>query len=127
MAENAENSPELQENNQADKPGKKKAEAELLPLPILVEFGFSASVILLLLVDLIVAASLILSGASLLDLVIRTSVTTLVLGSLLMLLSWQLSTGMLNTSLIKLDEVNPARVENQEAGEMQNISAVEAK
>ncbi len=86
----------------------RKKEPKSVPLPLLVEFGFTASIIFLLLLDLLVVIILLLSGASLVDLVIRTSVTTLVMGSLLMLLSWQLATGVLHASQTKPAEPQPA-------------------
>jgi hypothetical protein len=89
-----------------DRKGKKKEDA--VQLPMLVEFAFTFSVILIILLDLIVAAISFISGARLLDIVIRTGVATLTMGGLLWLLSWQLSTGALEAALAEQEESDQA-------------------
>jgi hypothetical protein len=73
-------------------------------LPVLVEFTFTSSVIFLILVFLAMAAVSWLTGTSLLDFVLRTSAAMGVLGSLLMVVSRQVSTGVLNASLAEREE-----------------------
>lgn len=64
-------------------------------LPILLEFVFSISTLLLLCVALIVAGLSYLSGASILDIFLRAVISTVVLGIILWLISYHLSMGTL--------------------------------
>lgn len=76
----------------------KKKETDDLRLPLLVELTFTISVLFIILVSLSVLITSIVSGANLLHLVLRTGVTLLVLGSLVTLISSQISSGMLAAS-----------------------------
>ncbi len=64
-------------------------------LPLLVELGFTFPAIFLLLLDLMVAGISFVSGATWLDIFIRTVVTTLSVGVVLGLLSMNWSNGIL--------------------------------
>jgi hypothetical protein len=84
------------------KPVKK---ADGITLPVLVEFVFTFSAILLILMFLTMTVISWLTGATLLDFVLRTSVSMLVLGSLLTLISWQISMGVFSASTARQPEV----------------------
>ena len=62
--------------------------------PLLVEFTVTLSVVILVIVFLTVSAISLLTGASLSAFVLRTSISTLVLGSLLIMITRQISSGM---------------------------------
>jgi hypothetical protein len=83
---------------------KKKKEADDFTLPVLVEFFFTFSVIFLILVFLLMTTISWLTGATLLDFILRTSVSMLVQGSLLLLLSRQVSMSVLNDKLAEQEE-----------------------
>jgi hypothetical protein len=109
MAENK-NPTEQPTSAEAQKPAAKEEKKVKIkqpdgpPMPVLVEFVFTFSKVLLIMVFLVMSAVSWLNGATLLDFVLRTSVTMLVLGGLLMLLTQQISTGVLTTSLAELEE-----------------------
>lgn len=76
----------------------KKKDADSAPLPVLVEFTVTVSVIFLVLVFFTIVGVSLFTGATLLDFVIRTSISLLVLGILLTLIARQVSFGMLKVS-----------------------------
>ncbi len=80
-----------EEGKQADKPKKEKDDSHP---PVLVEFTVTLSVILLVVVFFIIVGISLLNGSNLLDFVIRTSVSILVLGSLLLTITRQIVFGM---------------------------------
>ncbi len=73
----------------------KKKDADGATLPVLVEFTVTVCVIFLVLVFFTIVGVSLFTGATLLDFVIRTSVSLLVIGSLLTLIARQISSGML--------------------------------
>ncbi|MDR3578314.1 MAG: hypothetical protein P4L50_31010 [Anaerolineaceae bacterium] len=77
---------------------KKKVSSNHLHLPLLVEFAFSVSLLVLLLADLSIAAISFVSGANYLDIALRTVVTTIVLGVVLWLLTGRLSKGAIEAA-----------------------------
>jgi hypothetical protein len=83
---------------------KTKVETEGVFLPVLIEFTFTFSAIVLILLFLTVVSICLLTGATLLDIVIRTSVTMLVIGGLLILISRQISSDVLTASLVLEEE-----------------------
>ncbi|MCX6078666.1 MAG: hypothetical protein NTW32_03950 [Chloroflexi bacterium] len=83
---------------------KKKKDTEVLHLPVLVELAYTISAIVVIIASLTVVITSLVMGASLIDLVIRTSVTTLTIGGLLTLVSWQISAGALKASLAEQEE-----------------------
>jgi type VI protein secretion system component VasK len=98
----------------------------------LVEFSYTISVIVVILVSLTVVITSVITGASLLDLIIRTSVTTLVIGGLLMLISWQISADALKVSLAEQKEEQEKEKEKEkaqsgESEEFKSDSALEAQ
>jgi len=108
MADN-ENLPEKPVSVEAGKDKKKKEkekgkETEGVFLPVLVEFTFTFSVIVLVLLFLTMISVSLLTGTKLLDIVIRTSVTMLVIGVLLMLITRQISSDVLNASVVQATE-----------------------
>jgi hypothetical protein len=92
------------EKNEKKTKEKKPSQVDGVQLPVLVELTYSVSVILLIFVSLAVITVSVLTGVSLLNLVIRTSVTILALGSLLILISSQVSSGVLQASLVEQEE-----------------------
>lgn len=132
-AENMENLPDQQNSAESKKlvakppkVRKKEKEVESVRLPFLVEFTYTISTILLILFGLTVIGISFITGASLLNLVIRTSVAILVMGSLLMLISSQISSGVLSAILLEQEEndkskseesENAAKIEDQSTGE----------
>lgn len=121
MAENENPAALVKPESKPAKATKPKKEMDGIQLPILVEFIVAFSVILLILVFLAMTAISWLTNATLLDFALRTSVTLLVLGSLLMLISRQVSTGMLSASPVEQETVqkqaSPAQSETSESPE----------
>jgi hypothetical protein len=102
---NAEKAEEAKAKAKKEKKGKaEKPKAEAVELPILVEIGFTFSGILLLATVLIVAGISFVSGASLLDIFLRTLVSIAGMGGLLFLFNWQFSTGTIQGAMIAYDE-----------------------
>ena len=129
------------EVKKAASPGKQPASSNLekktrdnddFRLPVLVEFAYTASALLVILASLMVVVVSFVMGASLLDIVIRTAVTILVIGGLLTLVSWQVSAGALQASLAEQqEEIDKAKellekMEHQEPEEPIPGSALEA-
>lgn len=112
MAEKAEQPSEGQPLAKQAKEDKKKApkktklqkQEDLIYLPVLVEFTFASSVIFLILVFLAMAAVSWHTGTSLLDFVLRTSIALSVLGGVLLLISQQVSVGVLSASQAEIEE-----------------------
>ncbi len=96
------------EKSEAIKKESKKKEApqtDGVILPVLVEFTFTVSVIILAILFTTVVGVSLLTGAKLLDIVIRTSATMLVVGGLLILISRQISVDVLNAARLQEEEV----------------------
>lgn len=73
-------------------------------LPALVELAYTASALMVIIVTLIVGIISLVAKASLVDLVIRTSVAILLTGGISMLVSWQVSQGALKASIAEMEE-----------------------
>jgi hypothetical protein len=101
-----------------------KQDTEDVKLPVLVEFAYSISAIVVILAGLIVALISIVKGASLIDLVVRTGVTILVIGGLVILVSWQISAGVLKAGLAEIKEQQELEKskETQELEEKENTA-----
>ena len=101
---------------------KKKTQADDIQLPVLVELTYSISIILLIFVGLAVIVVSVLTGASLLNIILRTSASMLSMGSLVVLIFHQVSTGVLQASLVEQEEAQKAHSEESENHETpQNI------
>jgi len=85
-------------------PAGKNINMDHYQLPALVELAYTASALMVIVVTLIVGIISLVSKASLVDLVIRTSVAILLTGGLSMLVSWQVSQGALNASIAEMEE-----------------------
>lgn len=85
---------ELEEENEAEE---KKNKKEKVQVPIFLELVYSFALIFTILLALIVAGSSYLSGATLLDVFIRTAITILSTGLLLWILSLTVSNGAVKT------------------------------
>jgi hypothetical protein len=100
----------LKEEKDAAKEKAKKVKAkpkkvvENVPVPFLVEFGITFSTAFLIVADLAVAGVSYFSGARLLDIIIRTCVSTVVLGTLLWFFTMQLSNGALKAAYAEQKE-----------------------
>jgi hypothetical protein len=123
MAEKVEQPSEQQPPAEAARPEKKakppKApkqpkKADGRPLPALVELTFTVSVALLVLVFLAMFLISWLTDATLRDFVLRTSVALLVLGSLLLVVFRQVSTGVVKAGQAELDEAQKQAAETAE-------------
>lgn len=79
---------------------------EPAPLPFFIEVVFSFSGLLLVLVSLLIVFFSYLSGASLVDIFLRGLVGVLALGSVLWLLSYQVSSSVLTTRAAGQRSVN---------------------
>lgn len=82
--------------NQGESPAS-AGKGEPAPLPFFIEVVFSFSGLLLVLVTLLIVFLSYLSGASLVDIFLRGLVGVLALGSVLWLLSYQVSSSVLST------------------------------
>jgi hypothetical protein len=112
---NQEKSPEARKSK--SKPAKVRKEKKVddgLRLPVLVEFTYSMSTILLIALGLSMAMISFMTGATLLNLVLRTSVAVVVMGGLLMVISSQISSGVLSASLIEQEESRETESEDVE-------------
>ena len=88
----------------AQVPAAKKAAQESFQLPALVELAYTVSALLVIIVTLIVGIISLAAKASLIDLIIRTSVAILLTGGISMLVSWQVSQGALKASIAEIEE-----------------------
>ena len=86
------------------KPKPKPKQTDAVRLPVLVELTYALSTILLVFVGLAMMITSFLNGATLLNLVLRTSVALLVIGSLLVFISSQVSSGVLQASLVEQEQ-----------------------
>ena len=126
-AEAADNVDNQANSQTSGKVRKTKKEDDGVRLPVLIEFTYTIAMLLLLFLGLTVIVTAILSGASLLTLLIRTGVTLLLMGGLVMLIFSQISSGMLFASLVELDEQQkPPAKESDHSAEIENQSKVEA-
>jgi outer membrane biosynthesis protein TonB len=115
-----------------EKKEKPKKEKKPLPvndvhLPVLVELTYSISVLLLILVGLSVVIVSVLTGASLLNLVLRTSAAMLAMGCLLVVIFYQVSSGSLQASLAEQEESQKKSAEEIEIPEAQANSETHSK
>ncbi len=131
MAENVVTPPEGQappepKKKKEKKPRAPKKKADTFYLPVLAEFTFTSAVILFVFVFLVVVSLLVVTGASLLDLVTRASVSMLVMGFLLVMLTRQVSAGVLHASQLELEEAKKqeeARKQEEEALQEDTLSS----
>jgi len=86
---------------------KKKKEAppsDGITLPVLVEVTYTSSAVILAVLFTTVVGVSMLTGAKLLDIVIRTSTAVLVIGGLLILISRQISADVFNAAMMQKKE-----------------------
>jgi len=110
MAENENSSDESQVSADAGnnkKKKEKKKETNDLFLPALVEFMFTFSAIILVLLFLTIVGTLLITRATLLDIIIRTGGAMLVIGGLLMLISRQVFLDVMNTRNVVEENLDP--------------------
>lgn len=108
---------------------KKQVVSDGVFLPVLVEFTYTFSVIILIFLFLTVLGVSILTGTKLLDIVVRTSVSMMVVGSLLLMLSRQVSMDVISASILekkeKAEKLEKELMSEQEKSEDLEISASE--
>jgi hypothetical protein len=104
------------------KKAKQQKQDDGMYLPVLVEFTFTSSVIILILMFLVITVVSWRTGASLLDFVLRTGIAMGVLGGLLMVVSRQVSTGVLNANLAEIEE----KLQESASEELQNPGQLES-
>lgn len=102
------------------KPKKGPKEVKGVQLPVLVEFMYTISILLLIVLALTVIGISILNGATLFTLVLRTSVTIFVMGGLLIFISSQVASGLLFSSKVEQEEY-----ERNQSQEIKNSTGIE--
>jgi|GEM_PF-2638150 hypothetical protein len=121
--ENQPNPPTSEKPKKSEKAArvkKDKRNIDGIRLPVLVEFTYTISVLLLIvLVSTIILIS-ILNGASLFTLVLRASVAMFVMGGLLALISSQVSSGLLFSTRVEQEEY-----EETQSEEFENSAGIE--
>ncbi len=120
------------ESKETPKPDSKSARSasnkirwDDLPLPVLVEFTFTMSVIILIILFLTIVGLSWLTNTKLLDIAIRAGVSTLGMGGLLMLITRQISSGVLDANL-KSDE-KPEQNQSDELEGLESRSTTEVR
>ncbi len=83
---------------------KKEKVADTFFLPVLVEFTYTFSVIILILLFLTVVSVSVLTGTKLIDIFFRTTVSMLVVGGLLLMISRQVSMDVLSANITEKEE-----------------------
>lgn len=119
-AEKADNPPKPESGKSKAKPArkpKKSKETDSVQLPLLVEFTYTMSTLLLIFLGLTVLTVSFVSGASLFSLVLRTGIAMLVMGALLVLISSQVSAGVLAAGLAEQEELQQAQIEETKNAE----------
>lgn len=99
---------------------KEKKETNTVQLPVLVEFTYTISIVLLIVLALTIFVISFLNGASLFTLVLRTGVTIFVMGGLLTFISSQVVSGLLFSSKVEQEEY-----EKKQSEEMENSAGME--
>jgi hypothetical protein len=92
----------------------KKKDTDDLRLPVLVELTYTVSILFLIFVSLTMMVTSFISGTNLLNLVLRTGVAILVIGSLVTVISSQISSGMLAAIRAEKEEFGKAQAEENE-------------
>jgi hypothetical protein len=110
------------EKKEKKKKEKKKPPVDDMQLPVLVELTYTVSVLLFIFVGLTVMIVSVLTGSSLLNLVLRTSASLLALGCLLVIIYYQVSSGVLQASLVEQEEAQKAQAE-EHAQKPENLEA----
>lgn len=83
---------------------KARKQSDDIRLPFLLELTYTLSTIILILLALAIMVTSFLAGASIFTIVLRTGVAVTVVGSLLMLISSQISSGLLFSVKIEQEE-----------------------
>ena len=111
---------------QPEETGKKAPKAKKEPeggyLPVLVELTFTVSAIIVVVVFLSIVGISIYNGASLLDMVIRTSVSLLILGVLLIQLARQIAIGVMGPGSAVEEAMEQNQIEHNEVSNTQSPS-----
>ncbi len=100
--ESMEGKPKTKKNS--SKASKRRRQSNNICLPFLLEITYTLSTIILILLALTVMVTSFLAGAGLFTVVLRTGVAVSVVGGLLMLISSQISSGLLFAVKIEQEE-----------------------
>ncbi len=109
--ENAENKPAAP-GKAPVRAKKEKKQPNGARLPLLIEFTYTISTLILVLLALTIIVISFLTGASLFALVLRTGVAIVVMGGLLMLISSQIASGLLFS--VKVDQEEAQKMSAEE-------------
>jgi hypothetical protein len=105
---------------------KGKSKEPEVELPVMVEMAFRLPILLILAVDGIMVVLSYTSGASWEDIFIRVVVTTILMGGVLLLISWNLSSSALAAALSKQElAAQPAEREPSALGHESQTAGVE--
>ncbi len=99
---------------EAAKPKKEKKQPSGTRLPFLVEFTYSISTLLLIFLAMAVLITSYLAGANLFFMILRTGVAVTALGSLLVVIAKQISSGLLFAARIEQEEAEKKLQETTE-------------
>ncbi len=105
----------------AAKPKNEKKQPSGTRLPFLVEFTYSISTLLLIFLALAVLITSYLAGANLFFMILRTGVAVTVLGSLLVVIAKQISSGLLFAVRIEQEEAEKKLQETTEEKPLNSI------
>jgi hypothetical protein len=122
--ENAEGKP--QPKIKPAKTPKSRKQSDGVRLPFLIELTYTLSTIILILLALTIMVTSFLSGVSLFIVVLRTAVAVTVVGSLLMLIASQISSGLLFSVKIEQEEEQRKQEEAAMSMSSENLDQVEA-
>lgn len=86
------------------RPRKENKQASNAQLPLLLEFAYTISTLVLVFLALAIMITSLFAGASLFTVILRTGVAIIVMGGLLMLISSQISSGLLFAVRIEQEE-----------------------
>lgn len=102
------------------KPKKEKKQPSKVRLPFLLELTYTVSTLILIFLALAVIITSMFAGVSLFTIVLRTSVAVLAVGGLLILISSQISSGLLFAIKIEQEEAEKKREEELRKREEEN-------
>ncbi|MBK6791020.1 MAG: hypothetical protein IPG80_00450 [Anaerolineales bacterium] len=102
---------------------KAKKEKNTAHAPLLVEFTVTLSVVILVIVFFTIVSVSLVTGTSLIDFVVRTSISLLILGGLLFLIAHQVASGMKPSREVKkpVEPVEPKETKELEAPALSEV------
>jgi uncharacterized membrane-anchored protein len=122
--ESMEGKPKTKKNS--SKASKSRKQSNNIHLPFLLELTYTLSTIILILLALAVMVTSFLAGAGLFTVVLRTGVAVSVVGGVLMLISYQISSGLLFSVKIEQEEEQRKLEEAARSMSSDNLDQAEA-